>query len=92
MRQGYLDNLTPDEKTYLAPYVLEEVTSQVFELEDGIAGGLVAKNIIYRSSNLGNVLEGFPYNMQPWARDYLHQHLELLQGAAARPNQRDRHW
>lgn len=80
-RHQYLHDLTAEEKGYLAPFVFDGVNTQNFDIDDGIAGGLMAKNIIYRSSNVCNVLHGFPYNIQPWARDYLRKNPELLEGA-----------
>ena len=54
VRHKHLRDLTPDEKAYLVPYVRNQITSQKFLVEDGIAGGLMAKGIIYRSSNVGS--------------------------------------
>lgn len=80
-----LRELTPDEKAYLAPYVLEHANTRYFEPEDGVAGGLSAKNMIYRSSNVFNIMQGVPHNIQPWCRDYLTAHPELLEGASQLP-------
>ncbi len=77
----HLEDLTAEERGYLVPYVLGDVTTQHFLIEDGIAGGLVAKNIIYRSSNVFGILQGPAYNMQPWAKARLRDHPELLEGA-----------
>ncbi|MCP1496189.1 hypothetical protein J2Y86_000896 [Pseudomonas migulae] len=82
VREQRLRELTPAEKSYLAPYVLEHENTRYFEPEDGIAGGLSAKNMLYRSSNVFNMLQGVPFNIQPWCRDYLTAHPELLEGAA----------
>jgi hypothetical protein len=84
-RKKSLHELTADEKAYLIPYVLENQNTQYFLLEDGIAGGLQAKTIIYRASNLGSLVGGWAFNIQPWARDYLKEHPELLQGANPNP-------
>jgi hypothetical protein len=81
VRQGYLHSLTPEEQGYLAPYVHENVNTQHFAMEDGVAGGLVGKGILYRSSSVIDMLEGVPYNMQPWARGYLAEHPNLLMHA-----------
>ena len=80
-REKQLHSLTPDEQRYLAPYVRENVNTQEFQVEDGVIGGLLAKEIVYRSSNVFDMVEGVPYNMQPWANKYLAEHLELLVGA-----------
>lgn len=76
---GRLHKLTRDEKAYLRPYVLEDVNTRHSPSEDGTAFGLTAKQIIYPAANEFNVLEGVPYNLQTWARDYLTEHSELLE-------------
>jgi hypothetical protein len=52
VRINYLHNLTPDEKAYLIPFVIDDENTQYFVIEDGIAGGLSAKNIIYQASGV----------------------------------------
>jgi hypothetical protein len=47
----------------------------------GIAGGLVAKRILFRSSNIFNMIQGPPHNIQPWAKARLIEKPELLEGA-----------
>lgn len=76
---GRLHKLTRDEKAYLRPYVLGDVNTQHSPSEDGTAFGLTAKQIIYPAANEYNVLEGVPYNLNTWARDYLTEHSELLE-------------
>lgn len=73
-----LHNLTDEEKGYLSQFILAGKNTIYVNIDDGIAGGLSVKSIIYRSSNLFNVLDGIPYNLQPWAREYLGRHQELL--------------
>ena len=75
-----LSELTPGEKAYLLPYIADKRNTQYFLIEDGIASGLVAKNILYLASNLGH--PDFAYNMQPWARRHLAKNVNLLQGAS----------
>jgi len=72
-----LHNLTPDGKGILRGYIQGHKRSQILSEFDGIAKGLVKVMIIYRASNIGSH-SGFAYNIQPWAWDYLNQHLELL--------------
>ena len=83
--QDALHALTLDEQVYLVPFILGHENTQYFRIQDGVAGGLVAKNILFRSSNLGSILSGFAHNVQPWAREYLAAHPELLTGATAVP-------
>jgi hypothetical protein len=73
-----LSSLTPAEKRALQPYILKNQNSYAFDIADGVSGGLVAKQIIYRSSNVG-FFRSFAHNLQPWAREYLTQHPELLE-------------
>ncbi|UYN97671.1 MAG: superinfection exclusion B family protein [Enhydrobacter sp.] len=84
-RRESLHALTADEKAYLVRYIEEGATTQLFAPEDGIAGGLQAKQIIYRSSNIFDMTDGVPYNLQPWARTCLSLHPELLEDAAKLP-------
>jgi len=80
-RYSMLRDLTPAEKAYLAPYIFDQETTQYFGAEDGIKGSLEAKIIIYQASVMGHLITGFAYNLQPWAREYLTKHPELLEGA-----------
>lgn len=80
-----LHSLTPDEKAYLIPFVLEGKNTLYFKIEDGVAAGLVAKDILYQPSSVGSMISGFAHNIQPWAEEYLQEHRELLEGANPRP-------
>jgi hypothetical protein len=84
-----LTKLTPEERAYLIPYIATEINTCYFSIEDGIAGGLQAKGIIYRSANIGDMVTGFAFNLQPWAREHLNQNPQLLEGARA-PERRSR--
>jgi hypothetical protein len=86
-----LSKLTPDEKAYLLPYVRDQKASQTFPLEDGIRGSLEAKGIIFQASQMGNLIDGWAYNLQPWAREHLESNMHLLDGAAAK-KKRQSHW
>ncbi|MEL7113733.1 MAG: super-infection exclusion protein B [Pseudomonadota bacterium] len=80
-----LKSLTPDEKGYLAPFIFDDQTIVNVGFEDGIMQTLIAKDIAYRASTLGSKLEGFEHGLQPWARELLQIHPELLDGARGRP-------
>jgi hypothetical protein len=80
-----LHNLTSEEKGYLAQFIQGGENTIRADIGDGVAGGLMAKEIIYRSSSVFSILEGAPYNLQPWARKYLTKHHELLNGAVGEP-------
>jgi hypothetical protein len=81
-----LHALTPDEKAYLLPFVIGGQNTLYFHVQDGVAGGLIAKKILYRSSTIGSMLSGFAHNLRPWARDYLEKHPHLLEGASPEPS------
>jgi hypothetical protein len=80
-----LHNLTPEEKGYLAVFILEGRNTIYVDIGDGIVGGLLAKGIIFRSSNMFTAIDGIPYNVQPWARQYLERYPELLEGGIGKP-------
>jgi hypothetical protein len=69
---------TPEERRALQPYILEKKNSAAFHISDGVAGGLVAKTILFMASNVGPY-SYFQYNLQPWAREQLTRHSELLE-------------
>lgn len=82
--QKSLATLTAEEKCYLAEFMETGRTTILVPLGDGIIGSLVARKIVYRSSNVFDVVEGVPYNLQPWARQYLQENPNVLEGAADR--------
>jgi len=84
-RQEMLHQLTPEEKGYLVPFIEKQQNSVYVGMDDGVMGGLVTKRITYRASNMGDILQGFAHNLQPWARMYLEQNLELLDGYVGEP-------
>ncbi len=73
-----LSELTFAEKVFLNPYIAGGHNTQYAEAHDGVAKGLEAKLILYRSSNISAAGGIFPYNMQPYARKILKAHPELL--------------
>lgn len=79
VRKERLHNLTQDEKSILSGYIDNNIRSQKLDSFDGTVRELEYYKIIYRASNVGRALEGFSYNIQPWAWDYLHKHPELLE-------------
>ena len=85
LRQKALYKLTPEEKGYLIPYIEGQLNTVYVGIEDGIMNGLVAKGITYRAANMGDMLNGFAFNLQPWAREYLEKNPHLLDGYAGQP-------
>jgi hypothetical protein len=87
IRQEQLHQLTPDEKAYLAPYIFGKESTRHFKMEDSTAGGLVAKSILYRSSHIGSMTDGWAHTLRPWARNYLEANPQLLDGASGKRKQ-----
>lgn len=73
-----LRNLTAEEREVLRGYIGGNTRTRYFQLESGVVSGLQLEHIVFRSSNVGNLDEGWAYNIQPWAWDYLNENLELL--------------
>lgn len=69
-------NLSDQEKDVLRQYIEENITTLYFSFNNGVVGGLVAKNILFRSADVG--YGKFPYNVQPWAWEMLKEYPELL--------------
>ncbi len=58
--------------------LLTEKNTLNSSIQDGESRGLEAKKIVYRSSNVGNLVTGFPYNLQDYMRRLLTKRPELL--------------
>ena len=84
-KQKDLQKLTPEEKGYLVPYIERQQKSVYVGMEDGVMSGLRAKGITYLAANTGDVLNGFAFNLQPWAREYLESNSHLLDGYVGQP-------
>ena len=84
VRISYLETLTAEEKGYLKSYIVDGANSLMCGPDDGIMAGLVANGITYRATSIGDMLDGFAFNMHPWARKYLENNINLLDGAAGR--------
>jgi hypothetical protein len=72
-----LHKLTEVEKKLLRGYIANQTRTQNFPIENGVVRGLEAEYIIYRAGSIGQ-LNSWPYNIQPWAWDYLNKHKGLL--------------
>lgn len=73
-----LRNLAEDEKQTLARYLLDNKKTISLSYDQGLANGLVAAGILFRSSSMGSMSGLFPYTMQPWAWDALRSKPELV--------------
>jgi len=83
--QEALQNLTPEEKGYLIPYIEGKQNTINVGMDDGVMAGLRSKGITYLAANMGDLLNGFAFNLQPWAREYLESNPHLLDGYAGGP-------
>ncbi|AOU99811.1 hypothetical protein BI364_15825 [Acidihalobacter yilgarnensis] len=84
-RKELLHKLTPEEKGYLVPYILNQQNSVYVGMDDGIMAGLRKKGITYLAANMGDLRNGFAFNLQPWAREYLQGNPQLLDSYAGHP-------
>lgn len=84
-RQKALHNLTPEEKGYLVSYIEGQQNTVNVGMDDGVMAGLRSKGITYLAANMGDLLNGFAFNLQPWAREYLDQNPHLLDGYVGSP-------
>ncbi len=75
-----LQSLTPDEKACLLPYIYNQQNTCYFSLEDGVAGGLLQKRVLYLPTTQGNIRIGIAHNMRLLVREILEQQPELLEG------------
>lgn len=77
-RRKRLHSLTDEEKSILSGYISNNTRSQDFECTNGVVLGLEMEKIIFRVSSLSSYFTNFPYNIQPWAWEYLKENPELL--------------
>nr|WP_315289730.1 super-infection exclusion protein B [Serratia proteamaculans] len=80
-----LEELTPEEKGYLLPYIVNGENSIYVGIQDGIMAGLQKKGITYRASSMGDQMNGFAFNLHSWARQYLVENEHILNHAVGRP-------
>jgi len=71
--------LSPPEQEVLAKYLRANTTTLSHHVSDGVVGGLVAKHILYRASNIGHPGSmSFDFNLQPWAWEELRRRPVLV--------------
>lgn len=73
-----LHNLSYQEKQILCGYILNQVKTQYFPIQDGVVQGLLHSDVLYYASTVGDMLRGFAYNIQPWAYEYLSKNKHLI--------------
>jgi len=71
-----LSKLSSQEKSYLAKYIAQHVTTLDFSITDGVIRGLEGKGVVYRASSLGT-LHHFAFNLQSWVSETLDENPEL---------------
>lgn len=86
-----INSLSKVEKEILARYIAEDTTTIAFDARDGIVNGLIAKGILYRSSQASNPFTAmdFDTNLQFWAWTYLKDHPDFLN--EINPREKGRH-
>lgn len=78
-RQKRLHNLNAFEKKILLYYFVKGTNSQLLPINDGTVRELEGYRIIQRTSNLSHWGVDFPFNLNPWAREYLTANPNLLE-------------
>lgn len=84
-KQESLHKLTPEEKGYLRPFIENQQNSIYVGMDDGVMAGLQAKKITFLATRVGSFFDGSPFNLQPWAKDYLEKNKNILEGATGKP-------
>jgi len=77
-REKRLHSLNPREKMILLYYFVNGTNTQLLAFNDGTVRELEGYMIIQRTSQVSQAGMNFPYNLNPWAREYLNEHPELL--------------
>jgi len=73
-----LHDLTIEEKELLAEYIDNNTRTTSIKYSNGVAKELESSMVIRRASNMAHYHDVFPYNIQPWAWEYLSKNPELL--------------
>lgn len=89
-----LEGLTEGEKQILRYYFAEGTRANTLRIDDGVVQELVACRILYRSSSVGDMLEGFAHNISDFAWDYIHSNPQVLEGTTNtyRTDKRESMW
>lgn len=79
-----LRELGGQEKQLLRRYLKEDTQTQIAQFGAGVANGLEAKGILYRSSSISRSADFFAYNIQPWAWREIKRHPDLVEDGGRR--------
>ncbi|MBW4529446.1 MAG: superinfection exclusion B family protein [Aphanothece saxicola GSE-SYN-MK-01-06B] len=77
-RRASFAYLSPPERALLKRYLIEDTTTLIFPISDGVVGGLVAKQYIFRPSNVGSYGMHYAFNLHPWVWVCLSKSPDLL--------------
>ena len=73
-----LHQLLEEEKAILRQFIADGCTGVYYPLYNPTIGLLENKRVVSRTSNVSAPGGAFPFVLQPWAREYLEKHPELL--------------
>ncbi|MBY5849698.1 hypothetical protein HFN51_03875 [Rhizobium leguminosarum] len=78
LNKSVLRTLLEEEKAVLRPFIRDGAASIHGNINNGTINLLEHKRLIARSSTISIRFTIFPFILQPWVRDYLTKHPELL--------------
>ncbi|MCW8057501.1 superinfection exclusion B family protein [Agrobacterium tumefaciens] len=78
LNKSVLKDLTNDEKAILRRFIRNGESTVGAEISNGTMNLLEHKRVVARSSNIAIRFTTFPWILQPWAREYLTKHPDLL--------------
>lgn len=73
-----LGRLTPDEKRVLKPFLDGNTRSRRLPIDDGTVAELASVGVLIRLTTVGDMYDGFAFNLQPWAWTYLNERPDLV--------------
>lgn len=73
-----LNALTEAEKQVLRFYIGKQTRTQALRIDDGVVCGLEAAGIIHQVAEVGSLIEGFAYNIDEFAWNYLYVDARVL--------------
>lgn len=85
---NYLYTLSDREQDYIYTFIRDNSITQNMPINDGITQSLVAKGLIFRSSNISSQSVYFPHNINKLVWLKLKKHPEILEFAVERSRNR----
>lgn len=79
LHQKRLHQLDAAEKQLLAKFIAQDTRTLRFDMKDGTPTVLAREHILAPAAQLGDLVQGISYAVQPWAWEYLTAHRELLE-------------